>query len=159
MTKQTFGSEIIEVNGIKKLKMSSTDYFQTRIQKLSVGKYTVTLSDTKPRRSTNQNNYYWLYLGIIEEETGNLASDIHEYAKRKFLPPRFITVKGETIKVPGSTTKLTKTEFGEYLDKISAWSGITLPNPEDAGYYVETGKIEKPLDIDYPENNLGEQKF
>lgn len=153
MTKQTFGAELIEVNGIKKLKMSSTDYFQTRLQKLPVGKYIVTLSDTKKRRSTKQNSYYWLYLGMIEEETGNLATDIHEYAKRKFLPPRFITIKNETIKVPGSTKKLSKTEFGEYLDKISAWSGVTLPDPQAVGYYVDKGEIQKAQVKDYPQES------
>lgn len=85
-------------------------------------------------RTMNQNNFYWFYLGLIEAETGNLADDIHEYAKRKFLPPRFIKVKGEEIRIPGSTTKLTKLEFGEYMDKLSAWSEVEIPNPEDFGF-------------------------
>ena len=85
-------------------------------------------------RSGSQNRYYWAYLNIIEHETGNLADDINEYAKRRFLQPKFIKVKGEEIKIPRSTRALNKIQFGEYLDKICAWSGVALPNPQDAGY-------------------------
>lgn len=88
----------------------------------------------KPTRSTTQNSYYWVYLGIVERETGQLATEVHEWAKRKFLPPRFITVQGEEIKIPSTTTELDKLAFGEYLDKLAAEIGIPLPNPEDAGY-------------------------
>jgi hypothetical protein len=88
----------------------------------------------KPTRSTTQNSYYWVYLGIVERETGQLATDIHEWAKRKFLPPRFITVQGQELKIPGATTELDKTAFGEYLDKVAAEIGISLPDPIAAGY-------------------------
>jgi len=82
----------------------------------------------KPTRSNQQNSFYWLYLGIIEEETGNEANDIHEIAKRLFLKPVFKTIMGKEYKLPATTTKLSKTEFGEYLDKICAWSGVPIPN-------------------------------
>lgn len=85
-------------------------------------------------RTPTQNNFYWVYLGVIEAETGNLADDIHEYAKRKFLPPKFIKINGNEIKIPGSTTELTKHEFSEYMDKLCAWSGVAIPNPEELGY-------------------------
>ena len=93
------------------------------------------IDELKNKRSLSQNFYYWTYLGIIENETGNSADDLHEIAKRKFLPPRFVkSLDGKEIRLPGSTTGLSKTEFSEYLHKICAWSGVPLPNPEDAGY-------------------------
>jgi hypothetical protein len=92
------------------------------------------IQEEKPTRSLSQNAYYWTYLGIVDRETGQSATDVHEWAKRKFLPPRFITVNGEEMKIPGSTTELDKVAFGEYLDKLSAEIDIALPNPEDAGY-------------------------
>ena len=89
-------------------------------------------------RTTLQNNYYWLYLSIIELETGNNANDLHEYFKRKFLLPVFIsiTIKGvkKEVKIPRTTTKLNKIEFGEYLDKICAETDVPLPDPIEAGY-------------------------
>lgn len=88
----------------------------------------------EPKRSQSQNNYYWLYLGIIERETGNDSNDLHEYFKRIFLPPKFINVMGKELKVPSSTSKLNKIQFGEYLEKICALTGVQLPDPELAGY-------------------------
>jgi hypothetical protein len=86
------------------------------------------------KRSDSQNSYYWLYLTIIERDTGQNADDVHEWAKRKFLPPRFIKVNGEEMRIPGSTTGLGKSDFTDYLDKIAAETGIPLPDPEAAGY-------------------------
>ena len=101
------------------------------------GKRVVIEEETKPR-TLPQNSYYWAYLSIIEKETGQLATDVHEWAKRKFLPPRFITVNGEELKVPGSTAALDKLAFGEYLDKIAAETNMALPDPEAAGYISNT---------------------
>ena len=84
-----------------------------------------------PIRSNQQNRFYWVYLGLIEAETGNIADDLHEYFKRVFLPPKFITYKGKEIKIPSSTTELTKAEFGDYMDKISVETGVSIPSEED----------------------------
>lgn len=101
---------------------------------------TFRLTLPKNKRSLSQNNYYWLYLGIIEQETGNSANDLHEYFKRTHLPPRFITVKVndqvKEVKIPNSTTELDKNEMGDYLDKICAETGVPLPDPVAAGYIV-----------------------
>ena len=94
------------------------------------------LEKIKTQRSLNQNSYYWLYLGIIERETGNDSNSLHEYFKIKFLPPKFIKLKGKEHKVPRSTTELNKVEFGEYLEKICAECNVPLPNPEEAGYVI-----------------------
>ena len=88
----------------------------------------------KPTRSSSQNAYYWLFLGVIERDTGQNADEVHEWAKRKFLPPRFIKVNGEEIKIPSSTRDLNKSDFTEYLDKLSAATEIPLPDPIAAGY-------------------------
>lgn len=83
-----------------------------------------------PIRTNQQNRFYWNYLAIIETETGNNASDMHEFFKRKLLPPKWIKVMDEDIKIPSSTTELSKIEFGEYMDKISALTGVAVPDPE-----------------------------
>lgn len=83
------------------------------------------------KRTTKQNNYYWAYLGIIEDDTGELADDLHEFFKRKLLPPVFKTILGTEVKLPASTTKLDPLEFTEYISKIEALTGIPAPDPED----------------------------
>ncbi len=97
------------------------------------GKQVVT-AVPKAVRSGQQNNYLWFYYGVISQETGNDMEDIHEWAKRKFLEPRFIQVNGEELRIPGTTTGLTKVEFGEFLEKICAATEIPLPDPELAGF-------------------------
>lgn len=92
------------------------------------------IDEDKPTRSHSQNAYYWTYLGIIEKETGEAATDLHEFFKRKLLPPVFKTIRGEDMKLPASTTDLDKVAFGEYLDRICALTNIPLPDPEAAGY-------------------------
>ena len=104
-------------------------------------KLVMVIDREKNRRSISQNSYYWLYLGVIENETGNTADDLHEYFKRKFLRPQEKTIMGEQIKLPSSTTDLAKHDFGEYLDKISAMTGVPLPDPELAGYTTNYDRI------------------
>lgn len=86
------------------------------------------------QRTLSQNNYYWFYLSLIERETGNAAVELHEFFKRKFLLPKHISVMGNDIRIPGTTTGLKKHEFSEYLDKICALTNVPLPNPEESGY-------------------------
>lgn len=90
------------------------------------------------KRSHSQNSFYWLYLGIIERDTGQNADDIHEWAKRKFLPPRFIQINGEEMRIPGTTTGLGKGDFTDFMDKISAAVEIPIPDVESAGFISNT---------------------
>ena len=99
----------------------------------------LTVEKKKGRRSLSQNGYYWVYLGVIENETGNNADDLHELFKRKFLTPVEKTVLGEKVRFPASTTELGKTEFSEYMDKICALTNVPLPDPELAGYISNYG--------------------
>lgn len=66
-------------------------------------------------RTLSQNKLYRLLLIDAEIETGQPADDIHEWAKRKFLPPRTIKVNGEEMKIPG-----------DYMDKVSAAVGVPI---------------------------------
>lgn len=98
---------------------------------------TFRLEMMKTTRTLSQNAFYWLYLSVIERETGNNANDLHELFKRILLPPRYLTVLGKEIKIPASTASLSKSEFSEYMDKICAETNVPIPNPVDAGFYSE----------------------
>ena len=98
---------------------------------------TVRIDTPESKRSTSQNAFYWLYLNVISEETGDDANSLHEYFKRTLLPPTFIKVMGKEIKVPQSTTKLSKTAMGDYLERICSITGVPIPDRELAGYYIE----------------------
>lgn len=89
------------------------------------------------KRSLSQNALYHLYLSVIERETGNNSSDLHELFKRTLLPPRLIKVMGRELKIPATTTELSKNDFSEYITRIEAETNIPVPDPREAGYYVD----------------------
>lgn len=82
------------------------------------------------KRSRSQNSFYWVYLKAIERDSGQDSKECHEYFRRTFLPPVYKTIFGKEIRLPNSTTNLTKLEFGEYLEKICALTGVPIPDAE-----------------------------
>ena len=90
------------------------------------------IDKVKGVRSLNQNSYYWFYLEIIARETGNTADMLHRLFKGLFLPKEIVKFKGKEYPMSGSTTKLSKTDMGEYLDKIAAECEVPLPDPQKA---------------------------
>ena len=109
------------------------------------GKY-VKITKPQVKRSLQQNSFYWMYLEIIARETGNNAEELHEYFKQKLLPRRYAVIKGKCtaheVLIPKSTTDLTKTEMGDYIDKISAMTEVPIPDTETyKNYYNEAPTI------------------
>lgn len=98
------------------------------------GKY-VRIEKPIPTRTLTQNAFYWAWLTKVEIETGTEKDELHEFLKQMFLPKRVIKIRGKKniheLEVCGSTTKLNKHEFGEYLDRSSAYVGIPLPTEEE----------------------------
>ena len=92
---------------------------------------TVTVTNKKPKRTTAQNNYYWLYVHMISDETGNDPEDLHNLFKGKFLGGEIVNVMGHKVRRSKSTTSLTVPEFGEYIDNIAAFTGIEPPPTEN----------------------------
>lgn len=108
-----------------------------RLRLLRNGDYTVQIKRKQNLRSLPQNKLYHLWLRVIEEETGNSSSDLHELFKLKFLAPQTKVVMGEEIEAMPSTTTLSTIEFTEYLDKIKAFMadyGLHLPMPDEQGF-------------------------
>lgn len=103
--------------------------------KENIGKV-LRLETNKPIRSLSQNALYWVYLKKISLETGSEDEDLHEFFKSKFLPKRLIKIKGKSteheVESVGSTTKLTKAEFSEYMEKIARLTEVPIPSKEEA---------------------------
>lgn len=97
-------------------------------------------------RSMSQNSLYHLFLDVICRETGNDHNNLHEYLKRELLPPKFIKVniKGKEVerKIPASTTDLTKTEFCDFMDKISSLTGVPIPDTEQYHQYYDSAPLK-----------------
>lgn len=116
-------------------KFTIEDSFQKHCETIPDGLYTLEFEKKKSQRTIQQNRYYWLYLKIIAEETGDDPMTLHEVFKRWFLPPQFVYINllKREIKLPDSTTKLSKAEFSEYIMKIEAKTGIFAPDIEKYG--------------------------
>ena len=93
------------------------------------------------RRSNPQNRYYWgvvvqeVKLGFLNIGYEITAEETHYFLKEKFNSISIENKEGININVPGSTTQLTKTQFGEYVEKIarfaSEYLGIVIPQPNE----------------------------
>lgn len=102
----------------------------------------LTLKEQKAKRSNAQNAYYF---GVVVKtvtaffrEHGNYVDelDVHEFLKLRVgkLGQVFVMPDGEVQKGIGSTAKLTKSEFMDYIAKIQAWAaeyGCIIPNPNE----------------------------
>jgi len=90
----------------------------------------ITIDPRLPTRSSRQNRYYWLYLGVIATETGHSPGEIHEWAKGKFLTSTIKEILGDKVRVKKSTTELNKSDFVEYIMKIEGETGVPSPDIE-----------------------------
>ncbi len=144
-----------------KLAIDTQDKWKRYLSGLNEGeKMSLDIEKRKNRRSISQNAYYWLYIGVIETETGNSASDLHAYFKRTHLPYKEKEMFGKTVRISASTTDLSKNDFANYLDKIAAECGVPLPDPVLAGYTPNSvqysGSKEK---VAYPTENITQTAF
>jgi len=115
------------------LAVKATNWYQNELNKFEDGEEVIiSLSNKKPKRSDQQNRYYWLYLGIISTETGEQDIEaLHELFKGKFLGRKIKEVLGYNVLVKGSTTKLDKLEFCDYIRAIENLTGVQAPSVEN----------------------------
>lgn len=111
-------------------RMSLRDLFKLRPK----ARYRLELIEEKRTRS--QNNFYWFYINLVSKECGDDPNSLHEFFKRKFLPPRIIKVLGQEIKIPASTSDLKKGEMSDYMDRICALTNVPIPDPAQLDGYL-----------------------
>lgn len=103
------------------------------------GKFILEISKAG-KRSNPQNRYYWgLVVPVIQKGLYDLGHDLtkeetHEFLKAKFNSEELINeTTGEVLPIPRSTTRLNKTDFSTYLEKIqqfaSEFLNIFIPSP------------------------------
>ena len=96
--------------------------------------------DADSKRTLEQNKLLWVaaYQPIanhLSDYTGQLINTdmVHEICKDKFLEPLLVPRKdGSHKKYSGSTRKLNKKDFGEYLEKVWSWGATELGVQFDA---------------------------
>lgn len=114
------------------------------IRKFDGKRVVISLSEVKKTRSSQQNRYYWsCVVRLITDafrDAGNVvtAEDTHHFLKQHVgkLTQVLVTADGEVFRAPGSTTRLTTTEFSDYVEAVKAWAAeilsLQIPSPDEA---------------------------
>lgn len=94
----------------------------------------ITIRKADSKRSIMQNALYWVYVTILACELGYTKEEMHEVIKFKFLKREKVSEKtGEIFQYLDTTTKLTKSEFADFITDLQKWSAenlnINLPEP------------------------------
>jgi len=118
------------------LRIKSPVWYHHQLNKFKDGQeVTLSVSNRKPKRTEQQNRYYWgVYLPLVAKETGeaNLEA-LHELFKGKFLTEGIVEVLGQKTRLKKSTTELSKAEFSMFIMNIEAETGIAAPPTESYG--------------------------
>lgn len=111
-----------------------------QIGELSDGEYVLRIERRRATRSIEQNKYWWsVCVELVSEHTGYTPDEVHELAKQMFLPKKLAVSKGNGVIVGeavlgGSTTKLNKVEFYDFVERYRQWAredlGVVIPDPD-----------------------------
>ena len=94
--------------------------------------YEVTIQKYKSKRSSEQNNRYWLLLRTFSKETGHPVDELHAILATELLGIDTLEsdVTGKTYELPYSTSKMKVDDFGEYMERVEQFMseyGVTVP--------------------------------
>ena len=97
----------------------------------------VIISEYKPKRSNQLNQYYWgVVVKIISDYTGYTKEETHELLKQTFLKKK-IEVDNEWYDTTESTTKLSNKDMLDFIEKVKQWAAQTfhlyIPDPHEKG--------------------------
>lgn len=129
-----------------KLFISSRRDFDEALARWQNCRVSVVVERLHATRSKAQNDYYWSV--VVARIAGHWAAqmkrnvspeEVHELLKAQFLPPD-AAQRGENgslingLVIGGTTTKLNKLEFVEYLESIVGWAAekfsLYIPDPD-----------------------------
>lgn len=113
--------------------------FKLRCNALAKKRVIVELTERKPRRTSQQNRYLYVIIGLLASELGETTEYVKEqYFKRLCNPEIFIRTKEDqfrgSIEVVRSTSDLDTAEMSTAIDRFRNWAateGYYLPSPED----------------------------
>ena len=90
------------------------------------------------KRSTDANALYWLWLQVLQDETGEKKEQFHKYFKSEHIGTTEEEVFGRLITLEPTTTNKSKRFFWEYMQNVKADAatefGVMLPLPTDNGF-------------------------
>jgi hypothetical protein len=124
-----------EVTADGKLELLDREAFSRAMRHFKRGRVTVRVEVDRGKRTSQQNRYYRLILGLICDHTGDDPEYLHEHFKRTFLQPKTGVVFGHEIEI-WTTTLEDYDAFWEYVEKIRRFVrdeptlNIVTPEPD-----------------------------
>ena len=114
-----------------KIKLDAPQSYLVEISRLEGQRIELTIRRERHVRSLSQNKYYWgVIIEILSNNFGYDKEEMHEALKFKFLKKHEDT----DLVTVGSTAKLSKAEFTEYIDEIIRWSSseyqVVIPSAD-----------------------------
>lgn len=161
----SFQFKISKVNGKKVIELLSRRYYQHFInEKTQVGDIGVMdLRMKKPTRSESQLAYYAVVVGLIADYTGETWEDMHSALMILNWGTKKVKIGNDIVDVRKSVSDKAQIPKDEMSDQIEfALSkakelNIKVPTKKELGYFDKDDVDE--VELDYPENNLGEPTF
>ena len=131
-TSQPFGAIIEMKDNKRKLRLNSPIFFQAQLEQFPLNtKLTLWMDGKPPTRSQQQNRLYWMYLGVIADDTGHSVDELHSYFKGKLLSDGLTEIYRQKVRKTKSTTTLNKNDFAEYMFAIQELSGVAIPDTSE----------------------------
>jgi len=117
--------------------------------------YLIEVSNNNPKRSLDQNAYYWVVLQIISISTGEFDKDrLHRICERKFSSTIEDLPNGESVVVIIPTKELDSAKFAAYVNTVKMWAreifNIVIPESKDI-----THKLWMEIEDSYNETFTG----
>lgn len=111
-----------------KLQLNEPDYLKNFLSQVKdCPSVIVKIEKRRNTRSNQANKYYWGYiLSEISQETGHSPEELHDIFKKKFLPKRFLKIKGKEYEADPTTTKCDTIEFMDYIENIKVFGATEL---------------------------------
>ena len=117
-----------------RLQKNISDRIRNDLKNFEGKRVELTIERQKSKRSISQNAYYWVLVGILSEHTGFTKEEMHDVLKFKFLKVPVI-IGDEEVYTAKSTTKLSKSEFMDFIAELQIWASETLnvylPDPNE----------------------------
>lgn len=128
------------VDGRLKLSAPRRKQMDTDIAKMKEGRLVEVEIRPLPRRSDQQNRYYWsVVVAEIMSALQQLGHEVnleltHEFLKSKFNARPLCNADGELIgEIAETTTRMNKLEFMGYMERVKIWAaeylGLNIPDP------------------------------
>lgn len=89
---------------------------------------TVEIALRRPTRTQAQNNFLYVYYGLISTSTGHTPEEVDEWARGKILTKGITEVFGDKVRITKNPKDLNVSEFSEFLYRIEELTGVPIPD-------------------------------